>query len=342
MIVSYLRSSSFNSHEFCPQQFYLDYVLGIKEDPNIKTVKGTIVHRVLEAIANTKIVDQEDGYFYEDKIAGKVQLLRSDCPPRVIVHDLESIVERCYDHFAAKHTIFDWSIEDYNDCLLWTNKVLSDTTISPLYRNVLEAERKFDFPVKREWANFRYEADEVPAWTGTLEGQLGIKGTIDLITEDEPGVIEVIDWKTGRRYDWGKKVVKDYYKLKQDPQLRIYHYVMKQLYPDKQVLITIYFINDGGAFTVPFDDRDMAETEEMLKEKFLHIKRTIRPQLHKAWHCTKFCYFGRHNMIGKRTTDEQNTICAHIHREIMSKGINQVTQEYTVPGFSLNSYTQGE
>ena len=65
-----------------------------------------------------------------------------------------------------------------------------------------------------------------------VQGQLAIKGTIDLVTKINDDTIEVVDWKTGRRMDWATGEVKDYKKLESDPQLLLYYYAISKLYPE--------------------------------------------------------------------------------------------------------------
>ena len=91
--------------------------------------------------------------------------------------------------------------------------------------------------------------------------------------------------------DWATGEEKTQEKLFNDAQLRIYHYAMKHLYPhDDTFLVTIYFINDGGAFTIHLQDEDLPKTEEMLKKKFQLIKETEKPNLVKSWKCSKLCH----------------------------------------------------
>src|SRR5574343_1700495 len=84
MIISYMRSSSFLNYDFCPQQYYLTYVLGIPRSSAKKADKGTIVHKVMEVLANCKkvmqdykdsqyiIVSEYDPYWvYEDSQLGE-------------------------------------------------------------------------------------------------------------------------------------------------------------------------------------------------------------------------------------------------------------------------------
>ena len=54
IIVTYFRSSSYNTHSMCEQQYFLEYVLGYRGPSGQKADKGTIVHKVLEILAVIK------------------------------------------------------------------------------------------------------------------------------------------------------------------------------------------------------------------------------------------------------------------------------------------------
>ena len=51
MIVTYIRSSSYNNYDFCQMQYFLTYVLGHRSDSNKKADMGTMVHKVMEILA---------------------------------------------------------------------------------------------------------------------------------------------------------------------------------------------------------------------------------------------------------------------------------------------------
>ena len=57
--IVYFRSSSFNCHRFCPQQYLVEYFLGWRGPSNKKADKGTIVHKVLEVAALAKKAAQD-------------------------------------------------------------------------------------------------------------------------------------------------------------------------------------------------------------------------------------------------------------------------------------------
>ncbi len=74
MITTYLRSSSWGTHDFCPMKFFLSFVLGWQETPNPKTQCGTVVHKVLEVLAKIKRAEQNGDKSYTDDICGKINL----------------------------------------------------------------------------------------------------------------------------------------------------------------------------------------------------------------------------------------------------------------------------
>ena len=137
-----------------------------------------------------------------------------------------------------------------------------------------------------------------------------------------------------------------------DAQLRIYHYAMKHMYPHvKTFLVTIYFINDGGAFTVHFQDKDLAKTEEMLQKKFLFIKETEKPQLVKSWKCSKLCHQGKSTFEGTSIDPiierrsgyptrygEYMTKCEQTNYMINKYGIDWLTENLKSPDHIIGKY----
>jgi hypothetical protein len=324
----------------CPQQYFIEYVLGMRSPSNKKADKGTIVHKVLEILAYIKLYQQENKTEYDDDILGKISVKK---------YNLNSIIEKVYNYYSSNFKHHEWSLKDYKDCHEWVYKALSynDGMFDPRNRNIVQPEQHFDIEIKRPWAKFKYEH-----MGETIEGYLAIKGTIDLITKVDDKTIEIVDWKTGRRLDWATGEEKTIEKLQNDPQLKIYHYAVQHLYPDvEHVMVSINFINDGGPFTICYDKSDLASTERMLKQKFETIKLTKIPELNKSWKCTKLCHFGKSTFENSsllpiveyrdgQTTprDQPMTKCEQIKHDIMMKGIENVVDEYTVPGYTVGKY----
>jgi hypothetical protein len=218
----------------------------------------------------------------------------------------------------------------------------------PRNRNILMPEQHFDFEIKKPWSKYSYNLTD----GSVLEGNLAMKGTIDLITLVNEDTIEVIDWKTGKRLDWATGQEKTQEKLENDPQLRIYHYAIKHLYPHiKNIIFSIYFINDGGPFSICFHDSDITETENILRRKFDIIKQTTKPKLNKSWMCSKLCHFGKTTFANtsiEPVTEYRNgqlcskdtamTKCEQIKHDLDLYGIDATIGLYKHPNHSFGSY----
>ena len=324
----------------CPQQYFMEYVLGWRGKGGIKADKGTIVHKALEVMALAKKAKQDGLSFYTDDILGEVSSSR---------YDLNEITERIYTYYSTAFSYHDWKPRDLKDCINWTWKAVkfNDGMFDPRKRDIVEAEPHFDFEIDEPWAKYEYNLSGEK-----IRGTLSMKGTIDLITKVDDGFYEIVDWKTGRRLDWATGEEKTFAKLTKDPQLRIYHYAASQLYPEaEQIMGTIYFINDGGPFSMCFTKKDMPETKAMIKKKFEEIKSTRIPRLKRSWKCSKICHQGMttfedtgiHPMLetrhGKVTPYGQvMSKCEQARYEIESKGMKKVVEEYTAPNHDVAKY----
>lgn len=325
----------------CEQQYFMEYVLGWRGPSGQKADKGTITHKVLEILAIIKKAQQDELKSVEDDIIGQINVDK---------YNLNTIIEKVYKYYSEKTTHHKWTPKDYKDCHAWVYKAIefNNGMFDPRNRNILQPEQHFDFEIKKPWSKYSYKLPDGQV----LEGNLAMKGTIDLITLVNNDTIEIIDWKTGRRLDWATGEEKTQEKLEKDPQLRIYHYAIKHLYPDiKHIIFSIYFINDGGPFTICFDDSDIGPTEDMLRQKYNTIKNTNRPKLHKSWLCNKLCHFGKTTFEGtciepiveyrdNQTCKQGSTMtkCEQVKHDIELYGIDQSMVLYKHPNHSFGSY----
>ena len=251
-------------------------------------------------------------------------------------------MEQVYNYYSSAFDYHDWKALDLKHCKDWTWKALqlNDGMFDPRKRTIVDAEPHFDFEIDEDWADYEYEVNGEK-----ISGKLGMKGTIDLITKVDNGFYEIIDWKTGKRLDWATGKQKTYEKLQDDPQLRIYHYAASVLYPDvDNIMITIYFINDGGPFSLCFDRSDIPRTKEIIREKFEKIKSTRIPRLSKSWKCTKLCHQGKTTFEGTHIKPQLNsygevmTKCQQVHQAIELHGIDVVSQKYKQIGHEVTKY----
>lgn len=340
MIITYLRSSSYGTHSLCEMQYFLEYVLGIKSPSGIKADKGTICHKVLEVLADIRLAEQNKEKIIDNDIMGKIDI--ND-------YNLNTIIEKVYNYYVSQFTHHVWSNTHYKDCHKWIYKALeyNGGMFDPRNREIVQSEQRFDIEIKKDWAKYEYEINNEK-----ISGYLAIKGTIDLITKVNESTLEIIDWKTGRRLDWATGEEKTHEKLQNDPQLRMYHYAISHIYPQyDHVMVTINFINDGGAFSICYDKSDLPKTELMLCKKFETIKKSKRPILNKSWKCNKLCHFGKTTFEDtsllpileyrdNELTPKGNimTKCEQVKHDIELKGMKNVVDEYTVPGYSVGYY----
>ena len=246
---------------------------------------------------------------------------------------VEELISKAYLHYSSE----DWAPVDRKDCANWAWMALEshDGEFDPRKRKIVDAEPHFNIPIEREWANYKYEMED-----GELiaEGQLGIKGTIDLITEVDDGIIEIIDWKTGQRYDWAKGKEKTYKDLQRDFQLLLYYYAARHLYPDAHtIIITIVFVRDGGPFTMCFDDEEIAHTEALIENRFEEIQHCLYPEMvdptQRDFRCSKICdYYKMPAPNGK------GNFCKFINEQVYEIGIDKVVQQYKNPDFHIDTY----
>lgn len=315
-------------------------MLGWRGPSNQKADKGTIVHKVLEILAFIKKGCQENNNYIEDNIAGKINTKK---------YDIEQIFEDTYNHYINNSSHHIWKEKDKKDCLAWVYKTLelNNGMFDPRNREIVCPEQKFDFTIDKPWAKYKFETDE-----GLLEGNLAIKGTIDLITKIDDNFYEIIDWKTGKRLNWATGKQKTQECLENDPQLMIYHYAVSHLYPEvENIMITINFINDGGPFSMCFQKSDLLKTEIMLRNKFEKIKTVKRPHLNKSWMCKKLCHFGKttfensHLNALEEYRDHQTTPkeqimckCEQIAHDVQLLGIDDAVKLYKYPNHSFGFY----
>lgn len=320
--------------------FYLDYTLGWSGKGTAATDKGTVVHKVAEILAKTKKAKQDGKKFIEDDICGKL---------KVSYLDINIICEQVYDYYSKLFTNHPWTDKDKKDCTSWVWKIikLNDGMFDPRKRNIFASELRFDFEIKQKWAEYEYEFKGEK-----LKGNLALKGTIDLVTQEENGILEVIDYKTGKRKDWATDEEYTHEKLQLAPQLRLYFYALSNLYPEiEQILVTIFYINYGGPFTICFTKDDLPSIEEMLRKKFELIKNTTIPRLNKSWKCSKFCHQGmstfegthiepmietRHGQVCKK--GEVMTKCEQTKLALERNGIDKVTEDYISPLHQIGFY----
>lgn len=273
-------------------------MLNLPSPSGKKALLGTIVHHVLELLAKSN----------------KVGNVGKSC-------DTDYLLEICWSRYLKEDNNFELSDADRRFCKRTIDKV-TDSSYNPLNLKVIDIEKQFRLPVLYEGFDYTFY-DALQGEISTGNGEL--RGTMDLIIEIDKDTIEIIDWKTGRRNCWTTGKLKDYdYLLNNDIQLRMYDLASSILYPQyKHRLLTMHFVNQGGPFTVNFDDDERNKTIEMLSSHFNSILNNHQPSRIKeenpksSWKCNKVCSFG------KEKASNGNCWCDNIFYYLIHNGIDK-------------------
>ena len=102
MLITYVRSSSYNNYDSCQMQYFITYVLGHQSDSGKKAELGTIVHKVMEVLAGLK-------KFQQDNNRRKYLDIVDDAVGKVLVHKDKLLTDELVEE------ILDLSFNSYTE-----------------------------------------------------------------------------------------------------------------------------------------------------------------------------------------------------------------------------------
>ena len=317
MIVCYHRSSSIGTLEFCEQKYFLQYNLSLKDKTNKKALMGTITHKVMQTLGDKKVAMNKGLDIVEDEETGK-NLTLEECDDLKLLNDI------AFDYYTEAFPEVNITDADRRTCLRWAEKAVAykDGMFDPRNQDVHATELFFDIEIDKPWAKYKYlVGDEV------IEGNLSIKGTVDLIIDNGNNFYEILDYKTGKRINWATGEEKTYDKLQKDTQLLLYYYALRNMYPEAEFSVSIYYINDGGVFSMVFDDSDYHKAENILRKKFEYIRDVEHPRLlskhNSHWKCQKLCRFSSPYKEGA-----DRSICQYLSDYVKQYGVEKTVEKY--------------
>lgn len=322
MIITYIRSSSYGSHEICEHKYFLEYVLGIKQPSNRSAVQGTIVHAVMEGLAIKRLAQQTGNKTIQNEIFAHLSI--EELEPEILI-------ELAWEHYTKMETHISWEKKHHTEVKRLVRKALeyNGGQLDPRNQNVFAIETKFDYTFKEPWAKYDYVLNGK-----SLSGYLSIKGTVDLITELDRDTLEVTDYKTGARLNWATGKTYSFSDLMRNSQLLIYYIALRKKFPQyKHIIMTIFYIKSGGAFTLPYDDSHLKLAEKIIREKFERIKSVEIPHVRTGKHCG-FCSFDKFN------EELGMSQCNYFNNKVYEIGIQGVTEQYGSPKV-LTTYGDG-
>ena len=325
MFIVSMRSSSYGAYTGCEHSYFIQYVLNHKSPSGKKADLGNIVHKGAEFLALLKMYEQGDINVIEDDGIGIVD-------PKLITPEWAIDTSFAYYKEISPHNQF--TNADLKQCQTWMKMLVGyeNGLYDPRNRDIVTPEKKFEIEIKEPWAVYDYEIEGK-----RVRGNLILQGTVDLITRLDNKTYEVIDWKTGSCVDFFKNFKrKEYEDFCKDPQLLIYYYAIRQLFPEiETILFTIMWVRDGGPFTMCFTDEDYIIAENLIKKRFLDIKNNTRPNLNIGQHCHKFCWFGKN-----KYKDTGKSYCEFFANQVKRNGVDK-TAEFYGDMSKLGSYGDG-
>lgn len=314
MLVTFLRSSSINSFELCQMQYFLGAVLGIRSPSGRKADLGNSVHKALEVLSRQKLARQRGESSFVEPEANKTFVTGEVDAEAAITHGW-SVYEKPGYTRADRQDVYDL-----------TMKVLTrdDGAYHPENLDIVAPEQFFDLPVEAEWAWYDYAN---PRGGPRIQGQLRIRGTVDLLYRDDNGIIIYHDYKTGRQWDWAAQKRKDWASLMVDRQLLLYYHAVRRLYPDDDLLFSIDYVREDGVFFLPYGDEQDAAAVAMLREMFEKIRDCEMPDRRmdevgpRGQPCS-FCHYAR----AKAPTGE--SLCDYYHGQLVQLGMSKCVAKH--------------
>ena len=100
MLVTYIRSSSFNNYSYCQMQYFITYVLGHQSVSGKKAQLGTVVHKVMEVLAGCQHLQQDNKkMLLADDALGDIKFTRKKLKSEDFVED---ILKQSYDWYTSQ------------------------------------------------------------------------------------------------------------------------------------------------------------------------------------------------------------------------------------------------
>jgi hypothetical protein len=290
MLINRASASAIKAYHFCPFQYWLNYVLGLEAPSGKSAVLGQIVHLILEWMSRLRMKGKEVDPHWLLEWAWDTGVTRN---PQVEIRKTTRLGE------SADHRFVRESVE----------KVLAHPFHDVRRLKVLGAEVRVDLSLPGEM------------WKTPSGEQFRITGYMDLVHEIDADTIEVIDWKTGKRQDFGTMKGMDFYALMRHAQPRLYHLAANQMYPHyPNVLVTFYYMNDGGPVTLPFTFEDLAPTLGAVWKFYDTVRRDGTISRSRTWKCSHLCPYGR------------TGLCDRVWVDLHTYGQDFVESMYTEPG----------
>ena len=208
-----------------PLLYLMRYIWKLHEiDPeyNIAAFMGNVIHKILELFGN----NDPSGWEINKVTPQEAESLLFQTSKSVI----QDYPEIGYEEKLYLQSFTNGLVDEKQEPGVFKNLLLEDRLIIPNFK-FINAEQAFGYPniSNGSWSNFTISHNEL--------GSLKFGGTIDRIDMlSSSGIILAVDFKTG--------IVSEFKTISEmSPQLKLYYLVLKNQFPNQQVLMTYRRIN---------------------------------------------------------------------------------------------------
>jgi hypothetical protein len=315
MLCVYARSSSLNQYKTCEMRYLFEYVLGDKVPTSKSACLGTMFHKTFEIRSLAKKAIQENQSKIIDDNFGELSV--DQCRDYKLIHD------KSFEYYSKIEQHLKLSKKDYDDVLGWIEFSLSKySEYDPFNLDIVAAELFFDIEIDKPWAKYKSMINGED-----VSGNLRIKGTMDTVIRHSDTVYEMFDYKTGKyRTDFATGKEKDLEYLKKDTQLLLYLIALKTLYPNVDFMLSLFYVNKGGIFTVTADDKMLSDAWQMLEDNYKNISKNYNPKQldprHLDYRCKYLCPFSKPS-----EDDKSISICCNAKNRISKDGFIKFINE---------------
>ena len=212
-------------------------------------------------------------------------------------------------HIEIRRTTSRGEAADFKKCREAVETILNDEFYNPYKMdNIIDQERWFSIEMPGdEWKTKDENKNDM---------QFTIRGFIDLVREIDEDTIEIIDWKTGQRMDFYSRVSIDPIQLMREIQPRLYHLASQNLYAKyKNIIITFYYINNGGPITISLSNEDIPFTLAAIWTFFNHVRKDTLLKRNRSWQC-RMCSYNK------------NDICTKVWSDLHAHGTKYIELKY--------------
>ena len=315
MLIPYIRSSLLGNWELCQTQCVLTYAMGMESKAGAAASMGSCVHKMMELRALGSMAQKSGKESFEYEHWGTIESSWA--------MNLDQTIDKCHENQLELDNHVDPKKIIKSKILGWAKKAIEDyPQYDPINLNIIAIEQYFDIEIQEEWAKYKKELNGV-----MYEGYMKIKGTVDCILSHTDDIIEVFDYKTGSRKCFATEKEKTLEYLKEDKQLLFYLYALNKLYPGKTFIMTLYFINDGGIYSVIGDGEMLQRAEDMIKEKYLEITTVQNPTVRNAkrndFKCIHCCKYSKPANFTRGMS-----VCEFMQNKFKTIGVEKTVEKY--------------